>query len=94
MDATYDMTFAVDWDVKHQFKQISYSVGLSYIYMYNFKLPAEAKSDSSLFKARSGPEVIKLFSCSAQLRLKYILLINVQVPTIVGILTFISRINY
>ena len=41
-----------------------------------------------------GPEVIKLFSCSAQLRLKFILLRNVKMPTIVGILTFISRINY
>ena len=41
-----------------------------------------------------GPDVIKLFSCSAQLRLKFILLINVKMPTIVGILTFISRINY
>ena len=39
-------------------------------------------------------EVIKLFSCSAQLRLKFILLINVKMPTSVGILTFISRINY
>ena len=34
------------------------------------------------------------FSCSTQLRLKFILLINVKMPTIVGILTFISRINY
>ena len=41
-----------------------------------------------------GPEVIKLFSCSDQLRLKFILLINVRMPTIVDILTFISRINY
>ena len=41
-----------------------------------------------------GPEVIMHFSCSAQLRLKFILLINVKMPTIVGILTFISRINY
>ena len=41
-----------------------------------------------------GSKVIKLFSCSAQLRLKFILLINVKMPTIVGILTFISRINY
>ena len=41
-----------------------------------------------------GPEVIKLFSCSTQLRLKFILLINVKMPTIVGILTFMSRINY
>ena len=30
----------------------------------------------------------------AQLRLKFILLINVKMPTIVGFLTFISRINY
>ena len=41
-----------------------------------------------------GPEVIKLFLCSTQLSLKFILLINVKMPTIVGILTFMSRINY
>ena len=40
-----------------------------------------------------GPEDIKLLSCSAQLRLKFILLINVKMPTTVGILTFRSRIN-
>ena len=44
---------------------------------------------------RPGPKVIKLFSCSTQLSLKFILLINVKMPTIVvGILTFMSRINY
>ena len=41
-----------------------------------------------------GPEFIKLFSCSTQLSLKFIQLINVKMPTIVGILTFKSRINY
>ena len=41
-----------------------------------------------------GLEVIKLFSCSSQLRLKFILLINVKMLTSVGILTFMSRINY
>ena len=41
----------------------------------------------------SGPEVIKLFSCSTQLSTKFILLINVKMSTIVGILTFISMIN-
>ena len=46
------------------------------------------------FSVISGFEVIKLFSCSTQLRLKFILLINVKMPTVVGILTFISRINY
>ena len=41
----------------------------------------------------SGSEVIKIFSCSTLLSLKFILLINVKMPTTVGILTFISRIN-
>ena len=40
-----------------------------------------------------GLEVIKLFSCSTQLSTKFILLINVKMRTIVGILTFICRIN-
>ena len=46
-----------------------------------------------LFDKRPGPEVIKLFSCSTQLSMKFILLINVEMPTIVGILIFISMIN-
>ena len=40
-----------------------------------------------------GPEAINLFSYSAQLSTNLILLINVKMPTIVGILTFISMIN-
>ena len=39
------------------------------------------------------PKVIKLFSCSIQLSTKFILLINVKMPTNVGILTFISMMN-
>ena len=39
-----------------------------------------------------GPKVVELFSCSAQLRLKSILLINVKMPTFVSILTFTSSI--
>ena len=42
---------------------------------------------------QTRPEVIKLFSCSTQLSTKFILLINVKMPTFVGILTFISMIN-
>ena len=42
---------------------------------------------------RPGPEVIKLFSYSTQLSMKFILLVNVKMPTIVGILTFICMIN-
>ena len=35
---------------------------------------------------RAGPKVIKPFSCSTQLSMKFFLLINVKMPTIVGIL--------
>ena len=40
-----------------------------------------------------GPEIIQFFTCSTQLSTKFILLINVKMPTIVGILTFISMIK-
>ena len=39
------------------------------------------------------PRGYKTFSCSTQLSTKFILLKNVKMPTIVGILTFISMIN-
>ena len=41
---------------------------------------------------QSGPGVI-FFIYSTQLSTKFILLINVKMPTIVGILSFISMIN-
>ena len=41
----------------------------------------------------TGFKIIKLFSCSTELSMKFILLVNVKMPTIVGILTFTSRIN-
>ena len=44
-------------------------------------------------EVKSGPEVIKLFLCSTQMSMKFILPLNVKMPTIVGILTFISMIN-
>ena len=39
------------------------------------------------------PRGYKTFSCSIQLSMKFFLLINVKMPTIVGILTFMSRTN-
>ena len=42
---------------------------------------------------QSGPEVIKRFLCSTPMSIKIIMLINVKMPTMVGILTFISMIN-
>ena len=43
--------------------------------------------------AELGPAVIKLFSCSTQLSMTFFLLINVKMPTIVGILTPMSGKN-
>ena len=40
---------------------------------------------------KPDPEFIKPFSCSTQLSMNFFLLINVKMPTIVGILTFKSR---
>ena len=39
------------------------------------------------------PEIIKHFSCSTQLSMKFFLLINVKMPANVCILKFISRKN-
>ena len=44
-------------------------------------------------KLLPGPKVIKLCSCSTQLSMKFIMLINAKMPTSVGILTFKSMIN-
>ena len=42
---------------------------------------------------RSNPEFIKLFLCSSQMSIKFIMLKNIKIPTIVGILTFMSMTN-
>ena len=47
----------------------------------------------SLSFSYTGREVIRLLSYTSQLSMKFILLINVKMPTIVGIVTFISMIN-
>ena len=46
-----------------------------------------------MHRGHSWPRYYKTFLCSSQLSSKFILLINVKMPTIVGILTFISMIN-
>ena len=65
-----------------------------YLFKENFTCPKEQFSLNPSFEnsIKPGPEVIKLFSCSTQLSTK-ILLINIKIPTTVGILTFISMIN-
>ena len=45
----------------------------------------------SVCYSENGPQIIKRFSCSNQLSMKFSLLINMKMPTIVGIFIFISR---
>ena len=42
---------------------------------------------------KPDPEVIKKLSCSTQLSMKFIMIIDFKMPTVVGILIFISMIN-
>ena len=39
------------------------------------------------------PGFLKLFSCSTQLSMRFFLLINIKMPTIVGMLIFMSKQN-
>ena len=54
-----------------------------------FYFPAEIAGRNS--RDLPGLMVIKLFSCSTQLCMKLPLLVNMKMPTIVGIFIFISR---
>ena len=50
-----------------------------------------SKTLTKLCKDQSWPQGYKNISCSTQLRIKFFLLINVKMLTIVGILAFINR---
>ena len=50
-------------------------------------------SDQTASSETVWPRGYKTFLCSTQLSIKFIMLINVKMPTIVGILTLISMIN-
>ena len=69
-----------------------YNEGNIFIDAINFNIIQEQKKTIMIRKAMKkymiinpGPEVIELFSCSTQLSPKFIWLINVKIPTIVGI---------
>ena len=56
-------------------------------------LKEEIKSLEEIIECKYWPQSYKTLSCSTQLRLKFIRLINVNMPIIVDNFTFISRIN-
>ena len=70
-----------EWYIKHS---IELCVSFFFVQYINWTL-----GNSS----NPGPEVIKRFSCSTQLSMEVLLLINVKMPTIVGILTVMSGKN-
>ena len=51
------------------------------------------KLRTNSIKERAGSPKVIFFPYSTQLSMKFILLLNVKMPTTVGILTFISKIN-
>ena len=57
---------------------------------YNVSLAAVIFKPCHQKTKRGG---FKAFSCSTKLGMKFIMLMNVKMPTIVGIVTFISMIN-
>ena len=67
---------------------------ISNILVENILWVGKKKKTHSLSEAlKPCLEVIKLFSCSTQLSMKFSLLINLKMPAIVGIFLFISREN-
>ena len=68
-----------------------FSIGISKMLKFHVKVFMMGKVLSGkLFCMRTGPEFIKLFSCSFELSMKFFLFINVKMPINVGILTFMS----
>ena len=70
--------------------------GLSLFYVHisgNFSKTVGPVAILNQISYEPGPEVIKLFSCSTQLSMKFSPLINVKMPTTVGILTCMSGEN-
>ena len=55
-------------------------------------IPLSLKN-STRGKQNPGPEVINRILCFTQLSMKFLLIINVKMPTTVGILTFMSMKN-
>ena len=91
-------SFTID-SISVNYKQ---KIGVTETSCKNQKLPpppplgyehVHAWNEDTIFFNLTGPEVIKLFSCSTQLSMKFFPLIYVKMPTIVGILTCMSGKN-
>ena len=82
--------------VNNKYYSNTNKLGVSFLYLGWFGLAHDRVVRGARLwcnGSKPGPEVIKLFSCSTQLSMEFFLLINVKMPTIVGILTFMSGKN-
>ena len=68
-------------------------MGLETIHQFYKYRPGAGLELQQFYQYRPGPEVIKPISCSTQLSRRFIMLINVKMPTIVGILISIGMVN-
>ena len=67
-------------------------MAINLVFFFYFSKVNKVIHSLSLLTFILGPNGYKI-SCSTQLSMKFIMLINVEMPTIVGISTYISRIN-
>ena len=81
------------WGEFHMFSVTTFMTNAIYFVICLCILVAYFAVCCKLYRLRTGPEVLKLFPCSTWLSTIFFLLINVKMPTILGILTFISMIN-
>ena len=57
-------------------------------------MAAMPKYGNTIYNFSPGPEAVQLFSCSILLSMQFSLLIDMKMPTIVGIFIFISKENF
>ena len=93
---TFHAIFNQAWNL-HNLSLLSREKSLFFsilVFLCAFEISnSDELSMKEIYLARPGPVVLNLSSYSTQLSIKFTMLINVKMPTNVGILTFISMIN-
>ena len=83
----------MDWQLVARYFTVK-STDYFYTYVFPFFCFFKVNLCHSFLKnCGSWPRGYNFFSCSSQLSMKVFLLINVKMPTIVGVSTFMSRKN-
>ena len=86
-----EKTYSLKCAAKEDSNQLAHQRSLIRVFVISKKKVGILGFPKKSLTAQSGPKVIKLFSCSTQLSMKFSLAINMKMPTVVGIFIFISR---